>query len=62
LKWLKEQGFSWDANVFGCAAQNGTLENKDLIKVFIWLKEQECPWNDWTFEMAAKNGNLENMK
>jgi len=56
MKWLKENGCSWNELTFFNAAKNGNLENMK------WLKENGCPWNEWTFRCAARNGNLENIK
>jgi len=56
IKWLKENGCSWDEWTFAFAALNGNLENMK------WLKENGFSWDTNTFMYAAKNGNLENMK
>ncbi len=36
LKWLKEQGYTWDWNTYTIALENGNL------KIIEWLKDQGC--------------------
>ncbi len=39
MKWLLENGCTWDEKTFSEAAYNGNLENMK------WLRENSCPWN-----------------
>jgi hypothetical protein len=39
MKWLKDNGCSFDEYTFDYAVKNGNLEN------LIWLKNNDCPNN-----------------
>src|SRR5258706_1788955 len=56
MKWLLENDFPHDENIFMHIAKNSHLE---ILK---WLLEKHFPYNKWTFAYAAKNGNLDNLK
>lgn len=49
LKWLREQGYSWDKYIPYEAAK------KDHLEIFIWAIENGCPWDRSSIIYAGTN-------
>lgn len=47
LKWVHEEGYSWDSRTFNAAVIKGKM---DLLE---FLYEQQCPWDSTTFDDAV---------
>ncbi len=56
LKWGKENGCSWNANICSTAAQGGHL---NILK---WARENGCDWNEDTCSYAALCNHLDILK
>jgi len=56
LQYLRDIGYSWNANACGSAAKNGHM---DVLK---YLHENGCPWDSTTCSDCTKGGHLEILK
>ena len=56
LRFLRAEGYRWDAETCAAAAQHGHLD------VLRWARENGCEWNKKTCEHAAGHGHLEILK
>ena len=56
LKWLRENGSSWDGSLYMSAAEHGQLETMK------WAHENGCEWNSYCAETAARVGSFEIIK
>ena len=57
LKYLHQNGCSWDKDACKCAAKNGHLE------VLQYLHENGCPWDEQEYLQVAKSfGHLNVVK
>ena len=56
LRFLRAEGYRWDAETCAAAAQHGHLD------VLRWARENGCEWSKKTCEHAAGHGHLEILK